>query len=127
MSRSVPAKRPASDAAEAAWIADEDRFVLQQAKKKAFLRAKGGRASPIDWLAVTLCVIDPERNELDDEVEVEEMDLREPESVFEDLNAPELAELEKGVDGYLALESWRGNVEFWQVRTSHDMAVLYLS
>jgi hypothetical protein len=116
MSRSsVPAKRPATDAQEAAWLADEDRFVLRQAKKKAVIRAKGGRAQPIDWLAATLVVIDPERNALDDEVDVEELDIKEPEAVLEELGEKELGDLEKGIDGYLALEDGRANVEYWQV------------
>ena len=99
-------------------MADEDRFVLQQAKKKAALRVKGGRASPLDWLAVTLAVIDPEHNILDDEADVEDVDLRAPESVLEALGARELAEVEKGIEGYEVLESSRSNVEYWQV--SHD-------
>ena len=119
MSRpSAPTKRAAPDAQEAAWVADEDRFVLQQAKKKAALRVKGGRASPLDWLAVTLAVIDPEHNILDDEADVEDVDLRAPESVLEALGAKELAEVEKGIEGYEVLESSRSNVEYWQV--SHD-------
>jgi len=110
-------KRPANDAQEAAWIADEDRFVLQQAKKKALLRVKGGRAQPIDWLAVTLAVTDPERNEdVLEDGEEEELELKEPESLFESLaGEKELAELEKGIDGYLGLESSRKNREFWEV------------
>lgn len=116
MSRSaVPSKRPASDAQEAAWVADEDRFVLQQAKKKAAIRVKGGRAQPIDWLAVILAVIDPARNPLDDEVETEDLDLAEPESVFEGLSDARLLELEKGIDTYLALEKSRSNQEYWTV------------
>ncbi|KAK4543347.1 hypothetical protein LTR36_005706 [Oleoguttula mirabilis] len=114
MSRSaVPSKRPANDAQEAAWVADEDRFVLQQAKKKAAIRVKGGRAQPIDWLAATLAVIDPDRNPLDDEVETEDLELVEPESVFEGLSDAQLQELEKGVDTYLALEKSRSNQEYW--------------
>lgn len=116
MSRStVPAKR-AADAQEAAWIADEDRFVLQQAKKKAALRVRGGRAQPIDWLAVTLAVIDPDRNPLDDELDDAELDVLDPESIFDDLDNAQLLELEKGIDTYLALESSRSNVEYWNVR-----------
>ncbi|KAK5712790.1 hypothetical protein LTR15_011783 [Elasticomyces elasticus] len=107
-------KRAAPDAQEAAWVADEDRFVLQQAKKKAALRVKGGRAAPLDWLAVTLLVIDPERNPLDDEVEVDDIDLRAPENVLDSLGAKELAEVEKGIEGYEVLESSRSNVEYWQ-------------
>jgi len=112
---SAPTKRVAPDAQEAAWVADEDRFVLQQAKKKAALRVKGGRASPLDWLAVTLAVIDPEHNILDDEADVEDVDLRAPESVLEALGAKELAEVEKGIEGYEVLESSRSNVGYWQV------------
>lgn len=32
------------------WVAQEDIFVLKQAKKKAEIRVKEGRAKPIDWL-----------------------------------------------------------------------------
>ncbi|KAK3110274.1 hypothetical protein LTR53_015599, partial [Teratosphaeriaceae sp. CCFEE 6253] len=111
----LPAKRaaPSSDA-ETAWVADEDRFVLQQAKKKAVLRVKGGRASPLDWLAVTLCVIEPGRNLVEDEADLESIDLRAPESVLEKLGEDELKELEKGVDGYEVLEGTRQEREYWQ-------------
>ena len=116
MSRStVPSKRSA-DAQEAAWIADEDRFVLQQAKKKATIRVKGGRAQPIDQLAVTLAVIDPDRNPLDDEVDEADLDLVDPESVFEGLDDSQLSELEKGIDTYITLESSRSNLDYWNVR-----------
>lgn len=112
---SVPAKRPAADAQEAAWVADEDRFVLQQAKRKSAIRAKSGRAAPIDWLAVTLAVIDPERNPLDDEIEDGDLDLVDPESVFEGLGEEELGELEKGIQTYVTLESSRSNLDYWNV------------
>lgn len=115
MSRStIPSKRPA-DVQEAAWIADEDKFVLRQAKKKAAIRVKGGRAQPIDWLAVTLAVIDPEKNPLDDEVDGADLDVLDPESVFEGLDSAQLMELEKGIDTYLTLESSRSNAEYWNV------------
>src|ERR1700716_4138317 len=42
------------DEKEREWVAQEDTFVLKQAKKKAEIRVKEGRAKPIDWLAVTL-------------------------------------------------------------------------
>jgi hypothetical protein len=115
MSRStVPSKRSA-DADEDRWVADEDRFVLQQAKKKAAIRVKGGRAQPVDWLAVALVVLDPERNPLDDEVDDGDLDLVDPQGVFEGLQDAQLAELEKGIDTYLALESSRSNQEYWNV------------
>lgn len=115
MSRSTIPQKRGADAQEAAWVADEDRFVLQQAKKKAALRVKGGRAQPIDWLAVTLVVIDPARNPLDDEIDDADLDLIEPETVFDGLDAGELAEIGKGVDTYMTLESSRSNREYWLV------------
>lgn len=96
-------------------MADEDRFVLQQAKKKAAIRAVGARAQPIDWLAVTLAIIDPARNPLDDEVEVEKLEFMDPEGLFEGLGFTQLADLEKGIDTYLALETSRSNQEYWTV------------
>ena len=38
------------------WVSQEDTFVLKQAKKKAEIRVKEGRAKPIDYLAVTFIV-----------------------------------------------------------------------
>ena len=115
MSRStVPSKRSA-DAAEDAWVADEDRFVLQQAKKKAAIRVKGGRAQPVDWLAVTLLVIDPDRNRLDDELELDDLDMVDPQGVFEGLDDTQLGELEKGIDTYITLEASKSNQDYWNV------------
>ncbi|KAK4991024.1 hypothetical protein LTR50_002102 [Elasticomyces elasticus] len=108
----VPSKRRA-DTQEAAWVADEDRFVLQQAKKKAVLRIRGGRARPVDWLAVTLRAIDTTLDPLEDEADESELDIVDPEAVFEGLDSAQLAELEKDIDTYLALESNRSNLDFW--------------
>ncbi|XP_014562574.1 hypothetical protein COCVIDRAFT_21669 [Bipolaris victoriae FI3] len=123
---SIPAKRSAesrsydnaskrsTNAAEEAWVADEDRFVLQQAKKKAALRVRGGRAKPIDWLAVTLRFIDPaEKSILDEEVEDHELDIVDPEGVLEGLDNEDLAELEKEIENYLTLETSKSNREYW--------------
>lgn len=113
-----PAKR-STNAAEEAWVADEDRFALQQAKKKAALRVKGGRAKPIDWLAVTLRFIDPtEKNILDEEVEDHELDVVDPEGVLEGLDTSELLELEKEIESYLTLETNRSNRDYWSVSNS---------
>ncbi|KAF2840928.1 hypothetical protein M501DRAFT_1010111 [Patellaria atrata CBS 101060] len=108
----VPAKRSA-DTQEAAWIADEDRFVLNQAKKKAAIRVKAGRARPIDWLAVTLCLIDQSKEDLDEDDEDQDLEVIDPEGVFEELEDSQLADLEKDIDTYIALESSRGNLDYW--------------
>lgn len=90
--------------------------MLQQAKKKAALRVRGGRAKPIDWLAVTLRFIDPaEKSVLDEEVEDHELDIVDPEGVLEGLDNEDLAELEKEIENYLTLETSKSNREYWNV------------
>ena len=97
------------------WVAQEDVFVLKQAKKKAEIRVKEGRAKPIDWLAVTLRIIDPTRNPLDDEISDSDLDLIDPEGVFEGLSRAQLEELGKDIDTFLSLEQSPKNRDFWKV------------
>jgi hypothetical protein len=112
-----PAKRftpsASTTAQEEAWVADEDRFVLQQSKKKAALRVKGGRAKPIDWLAVTLRFVDPTVTILDEEVADHELEVVDPEGLLEGLSGDELSDLEKEIEHYLTLETNRSNREYW--------------
>ncbi|KAL4921057.1 mid region of cactin-domain-containing protein [Aspergillus aurantiobrunneus] len=96
------------------WVAQEDVFVLKQAKKKAEIRVKEGRAKPIDWLTVMLRVIDPTRNPLDDEIADSELDLVDPEGVFEGLSQTQLGDLEKDIDTFLSLESNSQNRDYWK-------------
>ena len=100
------------------WVAQEDIFVLKQAKKKAEIRVKEGRAKPIDWLAVTLRVIDPTRDPLDDEIADSDIDLIDPDGVFEGLSQTQLGDLEKDIDTFLHLEQNGQNRDFWKVRMS---------
>ncbi|KAK1147484.1 hypothetical protein N8T08_001567 [Aspergillus melleus] len=102
------------DEQERQWVAQEDIFVLKQAKKKAEIRVKEGRAKPIDWLTVTLRVIDPTRNPLDDEIADSELDLVDPDGVFEGLSPTQLSDLEKDIDTFLGLESNSQNRDFWK-------------
>ncbi|EXJ87134.1 hypothetical protein A1O3_04092 [Capronia epimyces CBS 606.96] len=96
------------------WVAQEDEFVLKQAKKKAEIRVKEGRAKPIDWLAVTLRVIDPTRDPLDDEVQEKDLEFVDPGSVFDGLSESQLADLRKDIDTYLNLETNRKNRDYWR-------------
>ncbi|PGH07365.1 hypothetical protein AJ80_08006 [Polytolypa hystricis UAMH7299] len=96
------------------WVAQEDTFVLRQAKKKAEIRVKEGRAKPIDWLTITLRFIDPTRNPLDDEIEDSDLDLVNPDGVFEGLSPSELTDLEKNIDTFLTLETNQKNRDFWK-------------
>ncbi|KIW09614.1 hypothetical protein, variant [Verruconis gallopava] len=110
-----PRKRPApSDAQEEAWVAEEDQFVLRQAKKKAALRVKGKRPKPIDWLAVTLSFIDPTKNALDEDEDDADLEVTDPEGLLESLDQQSLQELEKDIDTYLHLEQHPSNREYWQ-------------
>ncbi|EEH36372.2 hypothetical protein PAAG_06790 [Paracoccidioides lutzii Pb01] len=96
------------------WVAQEDDFVLKQAKKKAEIRVKEGRAKPIDWLAITLRVIDPTKNPLDDEIADSELDLIDPNGVFEGLSPDQLRDLEADIDTFLTLEKHHKNRDFWK-------------
>jgi hypothetical protein len=95
-------------------VAQEDSFVLKQAKKKAAIRVREGRAKPIDWLAVILRVIDPDRDLLDDDEEEVQTDVVDPEGVFEGLGEAQLAELEFDIESYLTLEMNGRNKEYWR-------------
>ncbi|KAJ6074543.1 uncharacterized protein N7446_002320 [Penicillium canescens] len=96
------------------WVAQEDVFVLKQAKKKAEIRVKEGRAKPIDWLTVTLRVIDPTRDPLDDEIADSDLDVVDPDGVFEGLSQTQLQDLEKDIDTFVNLETNAQNRDFWQ-------------
>lgn len=107
------------------WVAQEDIFVLKQAKKKAEIRVKEGRAKPIDWLTVTLRVIDPTRNPMDDEIADSEIDVVDPDGVFEGLSQTELQDLEHEIETFLKLESNAQNRDFWQVKKTSSSRSIY--
>jgi len=97
------------------WVSQEDSFVLKQAKKKADIRVREGRAKPIDWLAVILRVIDPDRDLLEEEEEEQvQLDVVDPEGVFEGLNDAQLAELDTDIASYIALETNKKNQDYWK-------------
>jgi hypothetical protein len=96
------------------WVSQEDAFVLKQAKKKADIRVREGRAKPIDWLAVILRVIDPDRDLLDDDEEEVQIDVVDPEGVFEGLNDSQLGELESDITSYVTLETNKKNQDYWK-------------
>ena len=96
------------------WVSQEDSFVLKQAKKKADIRVREGRAKPIDWLAVILRVIDPDRDLLEDDEEEVQLDVVDPEGVFEGLNDAQLGELENDINSYIALETNQKNQDYWK-------------
>lgn len=119
----IPAKRPA-ESQEAAWVADEDRFVLKQAKKKAEIRVKEGRAKPIDWLAVLLSVVEPDP--LEDNEDESELPVVNPEGIFDSLNASELRDLEHDIDAFASLETRASSRDYWNVGFARFFGGLYL-
>ena len=97
------------------WVAKEDDFVLQQSKKRAHIRVREGRAIPIDWLAVTLGVIDPTKDPLEEDSNESDIDIVDPSAVFEGLDLPQLQDLGKDIETYMVLESNQGNRRYWKV------------
>jgi hypothetical protein len=96
------------------WVSQEDSFVLKQAKKKADIRVREGRAKPIDWLAVILRVIDPDRDLLEEDEEEVQHDVVDPEGVFEGLDDAQLKELETEITSYISLETNSKNLDYWK-------------
>lgn len=115
-SRPPKNNNPLEDEQTRKWVSEEDSFVLKQAKKKADIRVREGRAKPIDWLAVILRIIDPDRDLLDDDDDEEEVqhDVVDPEGVFEGLNDAQLGELDNEIGSYLALETNKKNQDYWK-------------
>lgn len=95
------------------WVSKEDEFVLKQSKKKAHIRVKEGRAKSIDWLAVTLDVIDPTKDLLEDDGIDSDVDVIDPAGVFEGLGLLQLQELGKEIQSYLTLETNSQNRGYW--------------
>lgn len=102
----------------AEWVSKEDEFVLKQAKKKARIRVKEGRAKTIDWLASTLSVLEPFQESLEDEDDQSEVDVVDPTGLLEDLSHEKLQELIKDIDTYLTLETAISSRRYWNVRVS---------
>ncbi|RKF60069.1 Uncharacterized protein C2F12.12c [Erysiphe neolycopersici] len=100
------------------WVSEEDDFVLKQSKKKAEIRVREGRAKPIDWLALILRVIDPDRDLIDDADDDDDDNFKNegmnPESVFEGLDDAQLTELSKDISSYITLEKNKTNIEYWK-------------
>ena len=95
------------------WVAKEDDFVLKQSKKKAQIRVQEGRARSVDWLAVTLGVIDNTRDPLEDEGDQEDLEIIDPSGVFEGIDLKQLQDLRKDIETYLSLESNLNNRKYW--------------
>ncbi|KAI1334357.1 mid region of cactin-domain-containing protein [Xylariaceae sp. FL0016] len=101
------------DEQSARFIADEDKFVLKQSKKKADIRVREGRAKPIDLLAFNLRYIDTDRDNFDDDDGDIEIDVHAPTDIIEGLDEGNLEELDTDITSYHTLETNGRNREYW--------------
>ncbi|PWN51453.1 hypothetical protein IE53DRAFT_378939 [Violaceomyces palustris] len=127
--------RLAESAQMAEWVAKEDDFHLEQAKRRANIRVRENRAKPIDLLSINLKWADPlrikpshlagqdgmddqERNDEEEEEEDDEagleIDLEEPYNIFDNLTLEETEELHQDIQMYLTLEKKESNLDFWR-------------
>ncbi|RGP74893.1 hypothetical protein FLONG3_6005 [Fusarium longipes] len=96
------------------FVADEDKFVLKQSKKKADIRIREGRAKPIDYLAFNLRYIDTDRDVFDDDDADAEIDVPAPGDVIASLGSDQIAELDSAIASYHVLETNATNREYWR-------------
>ncbi|KAI8343039.1 mid region of cactin-domain-containing protein [Chlamydoabsidia padenii] len=94
------------------WHAKEEEFHLEQAKRRAEIRIKEGRAKPIDILAMNLRLAN-EPDMIEDDVELE-IDLEEPYTIFDSLSLEDTEELERDIEMHLGLEKNEATLEFWR-------------
>ncbi|KAG2217165.1 hypothetical protein INT45_003589 [Circinella minor] len=94
------------------WETKEEEFHLEQAKRRAEIRIKEGRAKPIDILAMNLRLAN-EPDKVEEDVELE-IDLEEPYTIFDNLTLDETEELHKDIQMHLSLEKNEQTLEFWR-------------
>ncbi|KAJ1675896.1 hypothetical protein EV182_000364 [Spiromyces aspiralis] len=108
-------QREAEQAQLGNWEDREERFHLKQAKKRAELRIKNGRAKPVDIMAMNLRLANEETEGDDSETNLDlEVDVDEPWKILDDLSLDEVNELYHDIQMYLSLEKNDLNVEFWK-------------
>ncbi|KAI7868629.1 mid region of cactin-domain-containing protein [Spinellus fusiger] len=94
------------------WQAKEEEFHLEQAKRRAEIRIREGRAKPIDILAMNLRLAN-EPDKVEEEVELE-IDLEEPYTIFDNLTLEETEELHHDIQMHLNLEKNEKTLDFWR-------------
>jgi len=91
--------------------------MLIQAKKRAVIRVREGRAKPIDAFVINLKLVEEGHRQRvlgDDEIEGDEFYITEPDDVIKPLSVPEMTELQHNIEEYLRMEKSQQNREFWQ-------------
>ncbi|KAI0867406.1 mid region of cactin-domain-containing protein [Hypoxylon argillaceum] len=95
------------------FVADEDKFVLKQSKKKADIRVREGRAKPIDLLAFNLRYVDSDRDVFDENDADVHINVPAPAAVIEALGESGASELDAEITSYHTLETNARNREYW--------------
>ncbi|KAL7750829.1 hypothetical protein RI367_003786 [Sorochytrium milnesiophthora] len=117
-------QREADRAALGDWEVREDNFHLEQAKRRAEIRVKEGRAKAIDVLALNLQLA--ENPDMVDQHGFE-VDTEEPYKILNDLTLAEVRELRDDIQLYLLLERSESSIRFWKaliVVCEHELARL---
>jgi hypothetical protein len=110
-----------------AWLAQEDDFMLIQAKKRAVIRVREGRPKPIDAFVINLKLIEEdERPRIlgDDEIEGDEFYITDPDDIIkvhlsrrcsnrQTLSVQEMTELKEDIKEYIGMEKSKRNKDFW--------------
>ncbi|KAI8585640.1 mid region of cactin-domain-containing protein [Geranomyces variabilis] len=107
-------QREQDRAAMGDWEAKENEFHLSQAKTRAQIRIKEGRAKPIDILAINLSLAGDAKLAQEFDAMGLEMGVDEPYLIFRNLDRDEVEELHKDIQLYLSLESEENNRRFWE-------------
>jgi len=112
--RPTPGNYQSQDDLSRQFVADEDKFVLKQSKRKADIRVREGRAKPIDFLAFNLRFIDAERDPFDDDEGDPSIQVPSPDDILKHLNEGQLKELDEDIKSYQVLETNATNKEYWK-------------
>lgn len=94
--------------------------MLIQAKKRAVIRVREGRAKPIDAFVINLKLVEEGQRQRvlgDDEIEGEEFYITDADDVIKPLSVQEMAELQHNIEEYLQMEKSPRNREFWKAVT----------
>jgi hypothetical protein len=113
-SRGTPGNYQSQDDLSRQFVADEDKFVLKQSKRKADIRVREGRAKPIDFLAFSLRFIDSERDPFDDDDGDPSIQVPAPEDIVKNLDETQLKEMDEDIKSYLVIETNSTNKEYWK-------------
>ncbi|WFD33673.1 hypothetical protein MCUN1_000486 [Malassezia cuniculi] len=94
-----------------AWRAKENEFLLEQAKRRASIRAAQCRARPIDLLVLNLLWASGESIDEEDEASLE-IDLPPPDEIVDGMS--DAAELSKDVQFFIDSETDRESLAYWR-------------